>query len=104
MMVAEPETCKVATFVGQRHLLRWPDPVSTEVGYSPQGLSDLLLSIVSFEKWEGSVKGVHLPLPGCPRTWRRSVPGVLWVRYAICVSYSTIAVCGVYRDLFYVVL
>lgn len=103
MMIAEPETCKAATFIGQRHL-QWPDPVSTEVGYSPEALSDLLLSIVSDEKWEGPVMGVHLPSPVCPRTWRRSVPGVLWVPSAICVSYSAVAVRGVYRDHFYVVL
>lgn len=60
MIVAESETCKTATFVGQCRLW-WPDPVSTEVGYSPEGLSDLLLSIVSDEKWEGPVRGVHLP-------------------------------------------
>ena len=102
MIVAESETCKEATFVGQRHL-RWLDPGSTEVGYSPEGLSDLLLSIVSDEKWEGPVRGVHLPSPVCPRTWR-SVPGVLWVPYAICVSCSAVAVHGVYRDHFCVVL
>lgn len=67
MKVVEPETCKAATFVGQCRLL-WPDPVSTEVGYSPEGLSDLLLSIVSDEKWEGPVRGVHLPSPICPQT------------------------------------
>lgn len=77
MVVAEPETCKAAAFIDQHHL-QWPDPVSTEVGYSPEGLGDLLLSIVGDKKREGSVGSVCLPSLICPQTGRTNVPGVLW--------------------------